>query len=442
MKPFKAYDVRGTYPDEVNEELAYNVGRAFAVFLNAKKVAVGYDMRESSPALLKSLLEGLTDQGADIANIGMVPTPVLNFAVSHYKFDGGIMISASHNPSNYNAFKLVKYPVLQISSESGMDKIEKLAREKKFPDAEKGKITEKSVLNDYVSSIAGKFRGIKKMKVVADYGNGMGALTAKPVFEKLGIDAVHLYPEPDPKFPHHEANPHDLSNFRDLQEAVKKSNAGMGIFFDGDADRSYIVDEKGEVVLADVLFCLVISHELEKHPGEKVYYDLRFTKAAKEVIEKHGGIPVMMRVGNPFYKEKLVKEGGIAASEFSGHVMFKENNAIDDGLFAALKVIRIAAGSGKTVSELVKPFMKYPSTPEINMKVEDPDKVMEKARRHFSSGKHIELDGVYIQYPEWWFSLRKSRTEPIVRLRVEASSEKLLNEKKKEIINLMEEDKK
>ncbi len=440
MSAFRAYDIRGVYPDEVNEELAYNVGRAFVTFLECKKVAVGYDMRDSAKALFDSLVKGITDQGADVVNIGKVTTPMLNFAVAHYKNDAGIMISASHNPGKYNAFKLVKHPVIQISSDSGMKEIERLATEGKFDEPEsKGKVGEKGTFNDYVEHIASKFKNIKKIKVVADYGNGMGAMTAKPVFEKLGIEAVHLYPEQDPSFPNHPANPHDIENFKDLQNAVKKEKADMGIFFDGDADRSNIVDEKGEIVFPDILFALMMEHELKGHEGEKVYYDLRFSKSARKVIEDNGGVPVMMKVGNPFYKEKLAHEGGFAASEFSGHVMYAENYAIDDGLFAALKVMQILSNSRQNLSEMVKPIIKFHTTPEINIPVEgrNPDDILKKVAANFKDGESIEMDGVYIQYKDWWFSLRKSNTEPLVRLRVEADTEKLMNEKKEQIVKII-----
>jgi phosphomannomutase len=440
MSAFRAYDIRGVYPDEVNEELAYNVGRAFVTFLKCKNVAVGYDMRDSAKALFDSLVKGITDQGADVVSIGKVTTPMLNFSVAHYKNDAGIMISASHNPGKYNAFKLVKHPVIQISSDSGMKEIEKLATEGKFEDAEKGKITEKDVLEGYNNHIISKFKGIKKLKVVADYGNGMGAMTATPVLRKLGIEVIELYPEEDPTFPNHPANPHDIENFRDLQNAVKKEKADLGIFFDGDADRSNIVDEKGEIVFPDILFALMMEHELKGHEGEKVYYDLRFSKSARKVIEDNGGVPVMMKVGNPFYKEKLAHEGGLAASEFSGHVMYAENYAIDDGLFAALKVMQILSNSRQSLSEMIKPIIKFHTTPEINIETKgrDPDEIMEKVAGHFKDGESIELDGVYIQYKDWWFSLRKSNTEPLVRLRVEADTGQLMNEKKDEIMKIIE----
>jgi phosphomannomutase len=441
MSVFKACDIRGVYPDEIHEELAYTVGRALVTFLRCKNVVVGYDMRESSASLFSSLTRGITDQGADAVTIGMCTTPMLNFSVAHYTFDAGIMISASHNPGKYNGFKLIKAPALQISSTSGMQEIETLATGNAFEEPEtKGTVSKMDVLKDYTTHIVSKFPDIKKVKVVVDYSNGMGAISAVPVFEQLDIEVIHLYPEPDPTFPHHEANPHELKNFADLQKAVLREHADAGIFFDGDADRSLIVDEKGKIVFPDILFCLVMEHELKDHPGEKVYYDLRFTKAAEDIIKRNKGVPVMMRVGNPFYKEKLIHEGGLAASEFSGHAMFNENYAIDDGLFAALKVISIISNSDETLSEMVNPFVKYHTTPEINIPVAgmDPDEILDRVADRFKDGERIELDGVYIQYAAWWFSLRKSNTESLVRLRIEADTEELMNKKKKEILEAID----
>jgi len=437
---FKAYDIRGIYGTELDEDSAYKIGRAFVVFLRCRSVVVGYDMRKSSPKLFKSLSKGITDQGADVIEIGMCTTPMLNFAVANYSFDAGIMISASHNPSEYNAFKLIKKPVLQISSDSGMQDIQNLVEKNNFKEiSKKGKILKKDVLEDYIAHITRIIGSVKGTKIIVDYGNGVGSISAKPIFKKLGLYPIELYAEPDGNFPNHPANPHELKNFKDLQKNVKSEKADLGVFFDGDADRSIIVDEKGEIILADLLLCLLAEDELKKHPNKKVYYDLRFSKIAKDVIEKNKGIPIMMKVGNPFYKERLVKEKGLLAGEFSGHMMFYENFCIDDGLFAALKVISIVKKSKKPISKLIEPYKRYDNTPEINIDVKgkNTDDILAKVKSAFKDGKSIELDGVYIQYSDWWFSLRKSNTEPLVRLRIEADSKELLDKKKKEILDII-----
>jgi phosphomannomutase len=429
-KVFKAYDIRGLYPNEVNEELAYRVGKAFAQHLKCKHIAIGKDMRNSSQSLFDALAKGLTEMGADVTDIGMCTTPLLNFSVAHYKLDGGIMISASHNPGKYNAFKMIAHPALQMGAGSGMEEIKELVLKDDFPESEKkGSISAKDVLDDYLNHVKKFCSNIKGLKIVADYGNGVGALSAKPLFDSLPVEVTHLYPEPDGTFPNHEANPHDISNFKDLQEKVKEQGADIGIFFDGDADRSAIVNEKGELVFPDIVLGIITEHKLANYDDKRVYFDLRFTNAIKEVIESKGGRPIMMRVGNPFYKEKLIKEGGAFGGEFSGHIMFSDNYCIDDGLFAAVMLLDIVCSTGKKVSELAAPLQKYFQSPEINKKVDDADAVLAEAESAFSDGEGVDIDGVRIRYPDWWFSLRKSNTEPLVRLRVEANTKDLLDEK-------------
>jgi phosphomannomutase len=434
---FKAYDIRGVYPGEIDEEAAYLVGRSFVQFLDAKKVAVGLDMRESGKSLYKSLAKGITDQGASVVNIGMVSTPVLSFAVAQYKYDGGIMISASHNPAQYNAFKLVRYPAEQLSSETGIEAIRALVEKNKFQDAEKGKIKKKSVLPDYVQHILAFANGIKGLKVVFDYGNGVGSLATVPLMRQLDIDTIHMFQEPDGSFPNHPANPHELENLHPLQKKVKAEKADMGVFYDGDADRSVLIDEKGDIVPPDLLLGLLAVDELKRRPGQKVYYDLRFSRSVKEAIEAAKGIPVMMRVGNPFYKSALIKDGGILAGEFSGHIMYSDNFCIDDGLFAAIKTMDLLCRKKEPLSELIKPFRKYFQSEEINLTVKEGKSVLSSLKKQYKDGTVSELDGVLVQYPDWWFSIRMSNTEPLVRLRLEADSQKLLDEKRKELMGLI-----
>jgi len=438
-KVFKAYDIRGLYPEEVNEELAYAVGKAFAKHLSCKKVVVGHDMRESSKSLFDSLSKGLTEMGTSVTNIGLCTTPMLNFSVAHYKYDGGIMISASHNPGKYNAFKMIAPPALQMGKGSGMEEIKELAMGGEFtPCSDKGTIEEKDVLQDYLEHLKKFCDNINDIKIVADYGNGVGAISAKPLLDALPVTATHLYDEPDGTFPNHEANPHDISNFKDLQEKVKAEGADVGLFFDGDADRCAIVDEKGEIVFPDIVLGAITEHRLDKYDDKRVYYDLRFTKAMKEVVEAKGGKAIMMKVGNPFYKEKLIKDGGAFGGELSGHLMFSENYNIDDGIFAAVMLLDVMGRTGKTMSELAAPMRKYFQTEEINTKVKDADTVMDEAREMFKDGESIELDGVYIRFEDWWFNLRKSNTEPLVRLRIEADTEELLAEKRKILTEMIQ----
>lgn len=437
---FKAYDIRGIYPDEINEEVAEKIGAAFVRYLgqDVKKIIVGRDIRLSSPSLFKAISEGITKQGVGVSDIGICTTPMLNFGLIKYGYKGGIMISASHNPAHYNGFKLIEEKGIQLAGKK-IDQIKKIVLENKLPKAEiKGEVKKLNILNDYLDHILSFAKNIKEgLKIVVDYGNGVGAISARAVFKKLNLEVISIYEEPDGTFPNHLPNPHEIKFMKELQERVKKEKADLGIFFDGDADRSMMIDEKGEIVFPDLLVGFLAKEELKKYPGEKIYYDLRFSKVVKEIIKENGGVPVMMRVGNPFYKEKLILEGGALAGELSGHLMFKENFGIDDGLFAAIKTMDLICLSKKTLSELIKPLKKYFQTEEINLEVKEKDKVLNKVREYFKDGHFIELDGLYIQYPDWWFNLRKSNTEDLVRLRIEAKREKLLKEKKKELLDLI-----
>jgi phosphomannomutase len=439
QKIFKAYDIRGIYPDEINEEATERIGAAFAVWAGgAPEIIVGRDARMSSPSLFNALAKGIMSQGKNVVDIGICTTPMLSFAVVERECKGGIMISASHNPGQYNAFKLIGEKGAQMTDEK-YSPIKDMAVKADFSiSGKKGFVIEENILEKYISHVLAHANpAVKSLKIVADFGNGVGAVSAEPVFEHLGIAAISMYDKPDGAFPNHPADPHNIENMRELRERVVAEKADLGIFFDGDADRSIIIDETGEIVFADMLLALLAKEELKKYPGEKIYYDLRFSKAVKEAVEESGGVPVMMRVGNPFYKEKLIFEGGALAGELSGHIMFKDNYGIDDGLFAAIKTMNILCESTEKISGLINSFKKYFATEEINMKVPDADAVMQKAAERYGDGHSIGLDGVYIEYSDWWFNLRKSNTEPVVRLRVEANTRELLEEKRAELVKLI-----
>ena len=442
-KIFKAYDIRGVYPTEINEDAAYKIGRATVTLLGCGKIVVGRDMRASSPALFEAFSKGVNDQGADVIDIGMVTLPMVSFAMMTSGEKFAAMISASHSPSEYNGMKIVKNcdPVaVQLSDEAALTKIGEIAIKGEFQDAsKKGQITKKDIHKEYQDYMISRFKEtVKDLTVVCDSGNGVGAVSAEPVLSALPIEVTHLFKEPDGSFPNHTPNPHDVENFKDLQEEMAKQKADLGIFFDGDADRGVLVDEKGEIIFPDVELGAFALDELERNPGKNIYYDLRFTKAVKEEIEKKGGHAFMMRVGNPFYKEALLAEEAVLSGEFSGHIMFKENYGIDDGLYAPLKFMSLMCRTGKKASELVAPFQKYFQTEEINMKVADADATIEKVREKYSDGKLITIDGILIDYGSWWLSLRKSNTEPLVRLRMEAKEKTLLEEKRKEVLEIIQ----
>lgn len=440
LSAFKAYDVRGVYPGEINEELAYMIGRAFVRYLSAKTIVVGRDMRASSPSLSEKLIEGIICEGADVIDIGMCTTPMLNYTVFAYEYDGGIMVSASHSSSDMNAFKIISKEEGQLDEEKGLPEIKNLV-EKGFTECPgKGAVTEKDVLSDYLTHIMKTAEGICPLKVAVDYGNGVGAISAKPAFARLDLELTELYEEPNGKFPNHPANPHDIENFNDLISKVHEKKADLGIFFDGDADRSILVDDLGRIVPTDLLTALLVSDELKEKPGEKVYFDLRFSKTVPKLIKKARGEPVMMRVGNPFYKRILKKERGLLGAEFSGHIMFSENYCIDDGLFAALKAMKLLCKKEKKLSELIDEIREYEGSPEESYEVKNPDTLYDRVIAEFPEGKEIELDGVYLDFPDGFLSVRQSQTEKtLFRIRGEAKKREKLEERLNKVKRILAE---
>ncbi len=441
-KIFKAYDVRGIYPSELDEKAGASIAKALAFFLNADKLVIGRDARTSSPALHKAIINALTEIGVIVVDIGVCPRPLISYAVAKKSFAGGIMITASHNPPEYNGLKLIQKPNLQLSSPGSMDEIKKLAMNPAVSEKieeKKGKLEELNILDEYVEEVCNKFVEVKGLKIVVDYGNGMGSISAKPVFEKLGLEVIHLYEEVDCTFPNHVPNPAKEENLEELRKKVVQEKADIGIAFDGDADRAGFIDETGEIVYPDIVTGILIPFELKGRSDKRVYYDLRFTKAVEDVLKENNGKGIMLRVGNPFYKEKLTKEGGVFGAEFSGHLFFQDHYNIDDGLYTALKLMKALVASKKKLSELAKPLQKYYQSPEINMKVANPDETLEKVRNAFIDGESKDIDGIYISYPDWWFSLRKSNTEPVVRLRLEADSKEKLDEMREKIVGMVKE---
>lgn len=425
LSAFKAYDIRGKYPDEVNEQLAYLVGRATVKYLSAKIIVVGRDARLSSPKLSKKMIEGIISEGANVVDIGLCTTPMLNYSVANYGYDGGIMISASHNPGGDNAFKVIDGNVIQLDESQGLQEIKQMVRSD-LGIAEKncGSVTSKNVINDYVKHICSLIGPLKKLNIVADYGNGVGAVSAIPVFRSLGLKPKNLYAKPDGKFPNHPANPHDLVNFNKLIHKVTHSHADLGLFFDGDGDRLNVVDDLGRIVPIDLLTVLLAQEELLVKKSGNVYYDLRFSKAVPYIIKKAGGTPNMMRVGNPFYKRILRESGGVLGAEFAGHIMYPENFNIDDGLFAALKVVKMLERRQQKLSALIDGVTIYSASPEESIEAKNPSTVAMRLIAAFPEAKLIELDGTYLDFVDGFMSVRNSQNErQLFRIRVEAKTE-------------------
>jgi phosphomannomutase len=440
MSIFKAYDVRGVYPSELDERVAYKIGRAFVTFLKVSKVVVSQDMRKSSVSLKRELIRGITDQGADVIDIeGLCSTPRSYFACWNLKSPGSIMVTASHNPGKYNGFKFTREKAIPISGDTGIKDIEDLVLKNKFNDANrKGKIFKKDISKEYKKHIL-KFievKKIKRLKVVIDAGNGMGGKDIELVLDSLPLESIKMYFEPDGSFPNHEANPLKEENLVAIKKKIKEEGADFGIALDGDADRVFFIDENSEVIPADFITCLIAKGILKKKKG-KVLYDLRSSWMVKEIIEKNGGRAGMSRVGHAFIKQQMRKENAIFAGELSGHFYFRDNFFTDSGVIAALKMIQIISESGKTLSELVRPLKKYFASGEINSKVEDKEVKMKELAKKYSHGKVSWLDGVRIDFKDWWFNVRPSNTEPLLRLNLEAKNKNLMEKKRAEVLGII-----
>ncbi|MBU1004918.1 MAG: phosphomannomutase/phosphoglucomutase [Nanoarchaeota archaeon] len=441
MSIFKAYDVRGVYPSELNEEIAYKVGRAFVTFLKVDNVAVSQDMRESSDSIKKSLIKGIIDQGADVIEVeGLCSTPKNYFACWFLKASGSIMVTASHNPGKYNGFKFTREQAIPISGDTGIKEIEQLVLKNKFKEVtHKGKVVRKDIEKEYANHVLNMIdvKKIKPLKVVIDAGNGMGGKDIELVLDNLPLKVTKMYFEPDGSFPNHEANPLKEENLIDLKKRVLGEKADFGIALDGDADRVFFIDENGETVASDLITCLIAEEILLMNPGENVLYDLRSSWIVKEIIEKNKGKAHMCRVGHAFIKEQMRKENAVFAGELSGHFYFKDNFYTDSAVIAALKVIQIISEKGKKLSELVKPLRKYFASGEINSEVEDKEGKMKELAEKYSSGKVSYLDGIRIDFKDWWFNVRPSNTEPLLRLNLEAKSNEMMEKKRDEILGII-----
>lgn len=440
-KIFKAYDIRGIYPGDINKDVAYKIGRALVKFTGAQKVAVGYDMRESSMEIQDGLISGITDQGADVIKIGLATTPMVYFASWKLDVDAAVAITASHNPAQWNGLKMCKKNAVPIGEGDGMEEIKELAIKGDFSKADqKGNVTENSNLREeYIDYISGFFKnGLVKKKVVIDFANGMG-IVDKEVYEKISedVEAVYMYDNFDGAFPNHEANPLKTETLKALQKKVIAEKADLGIAYDGDADRIGFVDEKGEIVPMDYMIALLAKEILKKYPGGLILMDLRSSNAVKEVIEEVGGKVNRCRVGHSLIKKQMKIEDAVFAGELSGHYFFEENSKAEMATLAAVTILNLLNETGKKMSELIADLKRYFHSGEINSEVADKQAVFSRLKEKYSNGKLDELDGVRVDFPDWWFNVRASNTEPVIRLNLEAKSQALMEEKRNELIGLI-----
>jgi phosphomannomutase len=418
---FKAYDIRGTVPDQLDASICRAVGAAFARFAGAPRVLVARDMRESGVELAAAFAEGVTSQGVDVVDLGLASTDLLYFAAGRLDAPGAVF-TASHNPAQYNGIKLCLSGARPVGQDTGLAEIKGLAAEGLPPAATPGSVTEQDVLDEYAEHVVGFVdrSALRPLKVVADTANGMGGLVVPRIFERLPFELDLLYPELDGSFPNHPADPIQPENLRDLQARVLALGADVGLAFDGDADRVFLVDEQAQPISGSTTTAMVAASLLEKRPGETVIHNLICSKAVPEIVREKGGTPVRTRVGHSFIKAVMAETGAVFGGEHSGHYYFRDNYRADSGLIAAVVILELLSKASQPLSELRKPFERYAASGEINTEVADPGEVIEKVAAVYGHAEQDRLDGLTVDLGDWWFNLRPSNTEPLLRLNLEA----------------------
>ncbi len=460
---FRAYDIRGIYPKEIDEKTAELAGFYYPLFLLGNGVSklkkrrrltifISRDARPSSPKLFAALKKGLLKSGAKIIDGGMTTTPMHYFCVNKTKADGGLMITASHQPAKYNGIKMTRRKAIPVSGEELLEFLEKQKTANlDAPRPSEEKIVKKDFQKEYVEFLLGaaKFpsaRGesasggkkpAKKLKIAADTGNGMAGLILRDLLKKLPVKFSILFEKPDCSFPNHEANPIKYETLAALKKEIKKQKADLGMAFDGDGDRVIFLNSKGEPIRPDLTLGLLASEYLKKRKGLKIVYDVRASKIVPETIKKLGGVPLKCRVGHKFFKNLLREQGVFFGGELSGHYYFKKFFNADSALFASLEILKIIISKNKSLEELISPFQKYFHSGELNFKIADKEKTMKEIKKRFKSGKLNETDGLTIEFPDWWFNLRPSANEPLLRLNIEARTRKILNSKTKLLAEIL-----
>jgi phosphomannomutase len=442
---FKAYDIRGTYPDQIDEQDARAIGRAFVAYLKPARIAVGRDMRLSSPALASAFIDGATSQGADVVDYGMIPTDLLYFAVAKDGLDGGAQITASHNPKQYNGMKMVRQQAFPLSGEEGINDIRNMIASNTFPPSPgpTGSVTTRNVIHAYVDHVMSFIDPaiVKPFNVVLDAGSGMGGLIAPRLFIRLPCKTTRLCFDIDGRFPNHEANPLIEENRRDITERVVAERADVGIAWDGDADRCFFIDGAGEFISGDFVTALLAEAFLLKNPGATIIYDLRASYAIKDVVARYGGTALMNRVGHAFFKKRMRETNAVFGGEVTGHYYFRDNFYADNGFIPALLILELMSKKGKSLQQLVAPLKeKYFISGEINTKLAHMDLVpakLDEIAARYKDGTQYTLDGISVEYPEWHFNVRPSNTEPLLRLNLEATTEAMMEKKRDEVIGLI-----
>ena len=442
---FKAYDVRGTYPDELNESVFHDIGRAFVAYLNARRIGLGRDMRLSSPSLAAAFLDGARTQGADIVDFGLIGTDMLYYGVASADLDGGAQITASHNPKQYNGAKLVKREAFPLSGDAGISDIrEMLVRDAiPRPDRTRGNVTGVDILSGYVEHVMAFVDRslIKPFNVVLDAGNGVAGIIAPPLFDRLSCRTTRLCFEVDGTFPNHEANPLIEKNRAHIVERVLAWRADIGIAWDGDADRCFFIDGSGEFISGDFVTALLAEAFLLKHPKAAIVYDVRASYAVKDTVAKYGGRALMNRVGHAFFKRRMREEGAIFGGEVTGHYYFRDNCFADNGFIPALLILELMSKKDRSLHDLLEPLReRYFISGEINTKVASMDAVqttLDTIADRYKDGHVYTMDGISVEYPDWHFNVRSSNTEPLLRLNLEGRTVELMEQKRVELLELI-----
>jgi phosphomannomutase len=439
-KVFKAYDVRGLYPDELDEAGAEAIGRAYVERFEPRRIAVGRDMRLSSPAMQAAVMRGAATAGADVLDLGLVGTEMVYFAVGSLELEGGIMVTASHNPKQYTGMKLVRRGALPVGGDTGLLDLRDLIDSGNWHVTERGEVRDVDIWPEYVARVLSfvDVDAIKPLRIVIDAANGMAGVMLPPVLERLPVEVVRCNFEPDGSFPNHEPNPLLPENREFVVRKTLEEGADLGVAFDGDADRCFFVDGSGEFVPGDFVTALFAESVLAKEPGARIIYDVRASRAVPETIERDGGVALVNRVGHAFIKARMRKDDAAFAGEVSGHYYFRDFSQADSGVIPFLLMLELISRKGRPLAEILAPLRsRYFITGELNTPVPDVALKLQELKERYADGRVSHLDGISVDYDDWHFNVRPSNTEPLLRLNLEATSEELMAQKRDEVLEVI-----
>ncbi|MBT6254475.1 phosphomannomutase/phosphoglucomutase [Candidatus Uhrbacteria bacterium] len=443
---FRAYDIRGYHATNLVPEVAEVLGRAYIALTGAKRISLGWDMRETSPGLVEGFIKGVTSMGAEVIKIGMCTTPMIYYSVGMYDdIDGGVMVTASHSTAEWNGIKMTRGDLSPIGKGSGMEELKELAQAGEFNLSDTpGSVSERDIKKDFLDKLFAYTGEIdaSKMTIVADAGNGVTPVILPKFFERLGSNTVDMYWKPDGSFPNHEANPLKLDTLVDMQKSVLENGAAFGVAYDADGDRVGFVDENAKYVPSDIVATMIALEMLKKNPGAKILCDVRCTRDVKRVVEKNGGEYAMSPVGHAYIKQQMRKEGALFAGELSGHFYYAEMFMVESTLLSTMLIVKLMNETGKKLSELVSEIRTHEQSGEINYVVRDKDATMKSLRDYHAEkgGKVSDLDGYTVSFDTWWFNIRPSANDPVLRLNVESETAEEMEIKRDEIIAMIESD--